>query len=147
MSTTQQNTELSSEQFNAVITELNKNSHLYTDLIKALAAKQFGKAVELTPGVLSEIRTDASVVLPTVASLKETFKEGSETTEFKMSSWLNKILLVIGVLSPVIEGTLAYVQEHPFREESFLITGLCAVLKTLVTINYARGRVAVKKSL
>lgn len=128
-----------------LIRELDEDSEVYKRIVKALAERRLGDAAGDIPAAIKEVQEDYQAASPVVGDTINALKAGVATSEFKMSSAINRILSIIAILAPVLEGVMNYLEQTNLGGSSFIVTGLAIVLKAIITLNYTRGRVALKE--
>lgn len=127
------------------IKELAANSGVYVDLIHALSSKQKDPAAISVAfaDALKEAGKDASVVIPLVTGVIDSAKEGTQTSEFKMASTVNRVLMYIALIYPFIDGIISLLDGTRFGK-SIYVSVIAIFCKACVTIYYTSSRTRVK---
>jgi hypothetical protein len=138
------------EQAQQAAAELMDNAGEYVDLIRAIREKRpTAEIVKELGEVMVEGSEDLKVLLPAIMNTQRALRDGVDTSEYKMYSWVNRILTIVALLAPVIEGCLAAWQTAHGQDSSFggsmIVTGLSVFLKTVIADRYNKGRVLIKQ--
>lgn len=133
------------EEIKAALAEISRNGDSYKYLLDLIATKERDpvKLISASSQAVQEAQKDISAILPVVMSTASSIKEGVETSEFKMASVFGKVLMLIMILAPVIDGFAAYMEAGHFGT-GMIVSGVAAVLKALVTVSYINSRKDIK---
>jgi hypothetical protein len=139
--------EVTKEEVGAALEELMSNKETYAELVKAVTAKG-NRNVPLIIKELSEAiaegRKDYAAAAPVVVGVADALRKGTTTSEFKLASFLTKVLTCVTILAPVIEGVLAVVRHTEFGNSMYVV-GISIFLQTFVTQRYAATRTSLKE--
>lgn len=130
--------------------EVLDNKDEYWDVVQAIRGKRPIRSIIAESGeAFAEASRDYEVLAPVVANTTRALRDGASTSEFKMMSAVNKVLTIVAILAPVIEGGIAAYQAtnggDPNVGGSFILTGISVFLKTFIADRYAKGRVLIKQ--
>lgn len=130
--------------------ELIENASEYGDLIKALREKKPADEIIKELGeAITEGVSDYRKAAPAIRETTQILRDGASTSEFKMYSAVNRVLTIVAILAPVIEGILAVYQanmgDNPSFGGSMIVTGVSVFLKTFIADRYNKGRVVIKQ--
>lgn len=131
--------------------EMFQNPDQYWDVVQAVRAKRPVSVITKEIGeAIREAGRDMEVLAPVIENTTRALRDGSSTSEFKMMSAVNKILSIVAILAPVIEGSIAAYQATHGEPTSFgssmILTGVSVFLKTFIADRYAKGRVSIKQA-
>lgn len=127
--------------------EIARNKEVYTDLVKELSSRNrsaVGVIQNLIP-VSQEVIRDYKAVAPAVTEIVKEIKAGVNTSEYKMASGVNKLLMFITLLAPALDAASSYFQHTTFGS-SLWVTALGMLAKAAVTVNYTSARAKVKSA-
>lgn len=131
---------------------LAENPGEYVDVINALRQ---GKPASVILKELAEATEEASVdleaVTPAIKETTQALRAGVHTSEFQMSSGVNRILTVMAILFPILEA-FAEVYGRPAGGapgqfgDSMWVSGALLMMKTYLTQRYVSLRENLKKA-